>query len=36
MKAEGRVRARLLLKYGDVLAGGVTARGPERVAGTLE
>ena len=35
-KAEGRVRARLLLWCGDVVAGGVTARGPERVAGTGE
>lgn len=36
MKAEGRVRAQLLLRCGDVIAGGVTALGPERVAGTLE
>lgn len=35
-KAEWRVRARLLLWCGDVVAGGVTARGPERVAGTGE
>jgi hypothetical protein len=35
-KAEGRVRARLLLWCRDVVAGGVTARGPERVAGTGE
>jgi hypothetical protein len=35
-KAEGRVRARLLQWCGDVLAGGVTARGPERVAGSGE
>jgi hypothetical protein len=30
------VRARLLLWCGDVVAGGVTARGPERGAGTRE
>ena len=35
-KAEGRVRARLLLLCRDVLAGVVTARGTERVAGTGE
>ena len=35
-KDEWRVRARLLLWCRDVVAGGVTARGPERVAGTGE
>ena len=35
-KAEGRVRARLLLWCRDVLAGGVTARRPERESRTGE
>ena len=35
-KAEVRVRALLLLWCGNVVAGGVTARGTERIAGTGE